>query len=109
MERFVKGEVVVTPFPFSDLSSNVKRPALVVANIKGDDVILCQITSQKHNDEIIALNKKDFQEGNLRVDSYIKITRLFTVHNSLILYKVGKLKKEKIREVENKFCEMFTR
>jgi hypothetical protein len=44
--RFVKGDVVVAPFPFSDLSAAKKRPALVVASLTGDDVILCQITSQ---------------------------------------------------------------
>jgi len=46
MEGFVKGSVVVTPFPFSDLKSSIRRPALVVTKIKGDDFILCQITSK---------------------------------------------------------------
>ena len=44
MGAFVKGDVVVAPFPFSDLSATKKRPALVVATLTGDDVILCQIT-----------------------------------------------------------------
>jgi mRNA interferase MazF len=43
--KFIKGDVVVLPFPFSDLTGNKKRPALVVANLQGDDVILCLITS----------------------------------------------------------------
>ncbi len=46
MERFVKGDIVVLPFPYSDLSSSKKRPAMVLADLKGDDIILCQITSQ---------------------------------------------------------------
>jgi len=46
MGRFVKGDVVVTPFPFSDLQAVKRRPALVVATFTGDDVLLCQITSQ---------------------------------------------------------------
>jgi hypothetical protein len=46
MGRFVKGDVVVAPFPFSDLSAAKRRPALVVASLTGDDVILCQITSK---------------------------------------------------------------
>jgi mRNA interferase MazF len=47
MERFVKGDIVVIPFPFSDLSGSKKRPALVLADLQGDDIILCQITSQQ--------------------------------------------------------------
>ena len=43
MGRFVKGEVVVFPFPFSDLQGSKPRPALVVANLPGDDMVLCMI------------------------------------------------------------------
>ena len=46
MGRFIKGDVVVVPFPFSDLSQSKKRPALVLADLTGDDLILSQITSQ---------------------------------------------------------------
>ena len=37
MGRFVKGDVVVIPFPYSDLSASKKRPALVVTSLDGDD------------------------------------------------------------------------
>lgn len=45
MGKFVKGDIVIVPFPFSDLSSSKKRPAMVISDLKGDDIILCQITS----------------------------------------------------------------
>jgi mRNA interferase MazF len=47
MGKFVKGDVVIIPFPFSDLSSSKRRPALVLAGLKGNDIILCQITSKE--------------------------------------------------------------
>ena len=47
MARFVKGDVVVVPFPFSDLSQSKRRPALIIASLEGDDAILCQITRGK--------------------------------------------------------------
>ena len=40
----------VLKFPFSDLSQTKRRPALVIVSLKGDDVILCQITSQARTD-----------------------------------------------------------
>jgi mRNA interferase MazF len=43
--KFIKGDVVVIPFPFSDLTQSKRRPALVIAELEGDDLILCQITS----------------------------------------------------------------
>ena len=50
MAKFVKGDVVVVPFPFSNLSQAKRRPALVVVDLEGDDIILCQITSQLNKD-----------------------------------------------------------
>lgn len=108
MERFVKGDVVVTPFPFSDLRSSIKRPALVIANLKGEDLILCQITSKKHLDPYqILLDKKDFSSGSLSVSSFIKPSILFTLRNSIILYKIGKVNKNKIKEVEDRICNII--
>lgn len=108
MERFVKGDVVVTPFPFSDLKSTIKRPALVVANLKGDDLILCQITSRNHPDPYqILLEQKDFSGGSLSVNSFIKPSILFTLRNSIILYKAAEINKNKIKEVEDKICRII--
>ena len=50
MGKPVVGEVVVLPFPQTDLQAGKRRPALVVADLTGDDLILCQITSQSRRD-----------------------------------------------------------
>jgi len=108
MEKFVKGDVVVTPFPFSDLKSSIKRPALVVANLKGEDIILCQITSKDHPDPYqIDLSQNDFSNGGLKINSFIKPSILFTLRGSIILYKAGKINKNKIKEVEDKICNII--
>ena len=100
MERFIKGDVVVVPFPFSDLSSAKRRPALVVAELKGDDLILCQITSKNVKDEYaIVISNEDFEEGSLRQESNVRPNKIFTADESIILYKIGRLKKEKIEKI----------
>ena len=64
MGRFVKGDVVVAPFPFSDLTAAKKRPALMIAALTGDDVLLCQITSKAVSDSYaIAITGADFESG----------------------------------------------
>lgn len=110
MERFVKGDVVVLPFPYTDSSAFKKRPSLVVANLKGDNIILCQITGQPRPDpDLIVLKREAFHKGSLNRDSFIRPSFLFTIHKSKINYLAGKLKQEKIKEVEKKLCEIFTR
>ena len=108
MGKFVKGDVVV-PFPFSDLTANKKRPALVVAALTGDDVILCQITSQTVSDSYaVLLSNADFKTGTLRQDSNIRPNRLFTAESNIILYRAGVLAPEKIKEVVAKIVEIVS-
>ncbi len=108
MERFVKGDVVVLPFPFSDLSTSKKRPVLVVSNLPGEDIIVCPITSQiKINDFYVKLENKDFKSGKLNIKSFIRTNKLFTSHHSIVNYKIGSVNKELIKQVENKLIEMI--
>jgi mRNA interferase MazF len=86
MARFMKGEIVVVPFPFSDLRSSKRRPALVVASLKGDDVILCQITSQTSSDGYsVPLDGTDFASGSLSQPSNVRPNRIFTADTRLCL------------------------
>src|SRR5580658_8822563 len=100
MARFVKGEVVVLPFPFTDLTQAKRRPALVVTPLAGDDVILCQITSQPIKDAYaIPLDSADFEIGSIARASNIRPNRLFTADTHIVLYRVGKVKAEKVDSV----------
>jgi len=97
MGRFVKGDVVVVPFPFSDLSISKRRPALVLAELSGDDLILCQITSQSVRDTYsIELQGNDFTTGSLNKPSNIRPNCLFTADRHIILYKTGSRKMKKL-------------
>jgi mRNA interferase MazF len=88
MERFVKGNVVIIPFPFSDLSNSKRRPALVLADLQGNDIILCQITSQNSSDYFsINLDNNDFENGSLPVISFIRPNRIFTADKDIIIRK----------------------
>lgn len=99
MGAFVKGDVVVVPFPSSDLSQCKKRPALVVAPLAGDDVILCQITSTARADAYaIALPGADFERGTLRQASTIRPNRLFTADTSIVAYTAGRLRPAKVTQ-----------
>ena len=108
MARFVKGDIVVVPFPFSDLTHAKRRPALVLADLEGDDLILCQITSQQVRDKYaIDLDDDDFETGSLRQKSNVRPNRLFTADQRIILRRVGHLRREKINEIIEKAVELL--
>ncbi len=98
----------IIPFPFSDLRSSKKRPALVVANLDGDDVILAQITSgARYDNYSITLSNTDFKKGKLIQNSMIRPNKLFTADKSIILYKIGLLNGIKIKQIEQKLIDIF--
>ena len=91
MGKPIVGEVVVLPFPQTDLQAGKRRPALVVADLSGDDLILCQITTQSRRDSYsISLTSKDFEHGRLQLDSFVRPNRLFTVDHSLFCIPRGR-------------------
>jgi len=108
MAKPVKGDVVVVPFPFSDLSQSKRRPALVIAPLEGDDAILCQITSKTIKDTYaIPINDTDFSSGSLKQPGNIRPNRLFTADSQIILYRVGSIKLEKLAEIVEKVVQII--
>jgi len=86
------GEVVLVPFPFSDLSQSKLRPAVCLADAGRGDWVLCQITSSPYGDPVaIPLDVPDFASGGLLVASFARPGKLFTAHAGLMVRSVGVL------------------
>ncbi|MEI7709095.1 MAG: type II toxin-antitoxin system PemK/MazF family toxin [bacterium] len=102
------GDIILTPFPFTDLSGNKVRPALVLgAQSGGDDVTVCFISSnvsQKVHklDVLVDSTEKSFQKTGLKLQSIIKITKIATLDKAVVLGKIGVLdavNRKKVKEV----------
>jgi len=109
LEKFVRGEVVIVPFPFTDLTQAKRRPALILAVLDGQDAILCQITSQAVKDRYaVSLEDGDFEKGGLRVPSCIRPNRIFTADRNIILYSAGRLRSRKLSQTVQHLIEIIT-
>ena len=100
MERFVKGDIVIVPFPFSDFSGSKRRPALVLTDLRGNDIMICQITSRPTDDTFAQpLLSEDFVSGSLLVDSYIRPLSVFTIDRQIVFRKIGHITSERMNKV----------
>ena len=89
---YEQGDVVLMPFPYSDLSTAKQRPALILSNSKFNktqDRICCLITSQACDG--IKITKNYYQQGKLPFSSWVKPYRIFTVHEKVIRKKLCRL------------------
>ena len=92
MAALARGDVVLVPFPFSDLSQAKLRPAVVLADAGRNDFILCQVTSNPYGDPLaIEVTQADFATGSLQRTSYARPGKLFTASDQLLRRTIGEL------------------
>ncbi|MEK6968604.1 MAG: type II toxin-antitoxin system PemK/MazF family toxin [Nanoarchaeota archaeon] len=109
---FEQGDIIVLPFPFTDLSSSKQRPAFVVSNrrfnLNSEDVIVCGITSNLNNEkDSLVIDSESLSDGFIPVKSRIKVGKIFTLKQSLVRKKVAQVKKEIILGVKQKLSEIL--
>jgi len=104
VEAFVKGDVVVLPFPFSAAPGSKRRPAVVVASwtyAGSTDYLVSLISSQRdQHPTTIELDDVDLLGGTLNLKSYIRSPYLFAADESLIAYRIGSLAPSKLAELQ---------
>jgi mRNA interferase MazF len=101
---YKQGEIVLVPFPYSDLSGSKKRPVLVVSNdvynASFPDIVVAVITTKTTKPDIysLTLESKDLEIGQLPEPSLIRAHKLFTIDQSRILKRFSTLGEVKMRE-----------
>ena len=109
MGKFAVGTIVLVTFPFSNLKGQKVRPALVLANVGFDNLILCQITSKPYTSKIaISLKSADFAKGSLPIASFVRPDKLFTADTTIIKKAVGQLTPKSKKAVLQNVCTLFT-
>ena len=108
MGVFAVGDVVILPFPLSDLSSHKLRPAVIVAKADYDDLIFCQITSKDRSENgAIKLTPDNFKVGRLNLMSYVRPDKLFTGDATIIVDICGKLNDATKQHLLKSITELF--
>lgn len=105
-------DIVLLPFPYTDLSSSKKRPAMVVSsnvfNSASGDVVCCLITTNPNEDRFtVKLSNSDVEDGVLHYESILKPYRIFTVDKKIVLKKLCSLKKQRFGKVMEKLRSLF--
>jgi len=109
---FEQREIALAPFPFTDLIDIKQRPVLILStneyNYKTEDIIVCGITSiLKDKEYSILIDNKNLEAGMLPLKSRIKVDKIFTLQQSLIIKKLGKLDKETFEKVKEELNKLI--
>jgi mRNA interferase MazF len=111
---FNRGDVVLVPFPFTDLTTQKQRPGLIVSskrfNDSSADAILLAITSQVPKDlqdSDYVLSRDEQKAGGLPKPSVLKAAKVVTLSQALIRKTLGKLPAETVDQIVGKLVSII--
>jgi mRNA interferase MazF len=85
-----KGDIVLIPFPFTDLSGTKLRPALVLA-VSSADVTVAFITTQTAWKEPTDVELQPDVNTGIKKASLIRPAKLATIDKTFVIGKIGSL------------------
>jgi len=105
-----KGDIVLIPFPFTDLSGQKVRPALILyTEKKGEDCIVAFLSSIKSKGlHYFDLPIVSSNHNGLKINSLLKINKIATLEKKTILGQLGRLESSYMTEVNKKLRRLFT-
>lgn len=113
MEGYVKGDIILSPFPFSGDEDFKARPSLVLAALPyagGTDYLVCMITTQAAPDPyLLSLTSSDYEGARLSQDCYLRPAYTYTVAEHQIKRRLGRLTTAKVHEVVETLVSILTR
>jgi mRNA interferase MazF len=101
-----KGNIVLIPFPFTDLSGNKLRPALILAE-SALDVTVCFITTQLHWQEPTDILLNPVSKNGIKKTSLIRLSKIATVDRILITGIIGSISPFQVSELNQKLKLIF--
>lgn len=91
MSNFLKNEIVLIKYPFSDLTVFKVRPAIIVSSdYPSNDVIIVPLTSRLIGRLPGEFSLAMWREAGLNVQSTVK-RGFFTIDEKLVIQRIGKL------------------
>jgi len=98
-------EIVLIPFPFTDLSTLKKRPVLIITNPdRFNDFMAIPLTSQEGHESSVKLFKDDLIKGELPKSSWIRTDKIFTFNTEIIIGRIAELKTDTFIDIKNNVC-----
>lgn len=112
MAGYVKGDIVLTPFPLSGEEGFKTRPALILAALpygRGSDYLVCIITTQQVSDpHLLDFDSTDIVGGRLTQKCYARPTYTYAVSEHMIKRKIGHLQADKLDHALTSLISVLT-
>lgn len=102
----IKGDIILIPFPFTNLTGNKLRPAIILISTP-DDLTLSFITTQLKWEESTDIKLEPSFENGLKKTSLIRLSKIATVDKALVIGRLGSIEEIKMTDLNSKLKQLF--
>ena len=104
-----QGDLVLIPIPFTDLSSQKRRPVIVISNdeyhrTSADVVVVAMTSNPTVTRYSFTITSADLMAGSLNRPGTVRVDKIYTLAGSLIVKTFGRVSNatlERIRKLLN--------
>jgi len=104
--------IVLLPYPFTDLEGTKVRPAIVISNDnlnkKSDDCIMVPLTTViKDEPYSIIITQENLSSGKLLKPSRVRADKIFTVEKKLVMMEIGTINDTTFKRIKSEIAKVL--
>ena len=101
-----QGDIVLIPIPFTDLSSQKRRPVIVISNNaynrKTADIVVVAMTSNPEaGDYGFTITSSDLEQGQLNRPGQVRVDKVYTLSQSIVVKTFGRVNSQVLDRVRS--------
>jgi mRNA interferase MazF len=108
-----QGDILLIPIPFTDLSSQKRRPVIVISNNdynqKTADIVVVAMTSNPARaDYSITITSADLERGSLNRPGRVRVDKIYTLSQSIVAKNFGRVNNTTIDRIRQVLLELIS-
>ena len=105
---YSQGDIILVPFPFTNLANSKRRPGIVISNDsvnQKDDLLVVMVTSVQKQDDFTFELKNTMLTTPLHKQSEVRCHKIFTLEKSIVVRKISKINHIPMQDLLNQIVE----
>ncbi len=109
-----QGDIVLIPIPFTDLSSQRRRPVIVISNntynCKTEDIVVVAMTSNPVKvDYGFSISSSDLEQGRLNRPGKVRVDKIYTLSQSIVVKTFGRVNSKALDQIRKKLRDLIAK
>jgi len=99
-----QGDIVLVPVPFTDLSSQKRRPVIIVSSdaynrVAADVIVVAMTSSPPASPFSFTISSADLIEGALNRPGTVRVDKIYALAKAIVVKKFGKVSPHVIQRI----------